>query len=206
MEENVLNNVGAITQPFLTPFVRELSTILHTWLHAIMILPHHCYESEWTAKFGDDFPVSITTNHVESFGKVVKLHVYIYLLFFAFLLVALLWRSWMLHLCVFWIQNRLSAISPVWSTWSRWTFRRLNKIVVSIFPAIDRRKMPLYGCHRLEDFLNLLVWVYILKFLWRERGGVVVSSVGLRIKRSWVRSPQAAPCYVLEQDTIINNH
>ena len=35
--------------------------------------------------------------------------------------------------------------------------------------------------------------------LWsRERGGVVVE---LQIDMSWVRSPQAAPCCVLEQDT-----
>ena len=29
--------------------LREISIILHTCLHAIMKLPHHCYESEWKA-------------------------------------------------------------------------------------------------------------------------------------------------------------
>ena len=43
---------------------RELSIILHMCLHAIMKLPHHSYESGWTAKLGHDFPESITTNSV----------------------------------------------------------------------------------------------------------------------------------------------
>ena len=73
---------------------RELSIILYTCLHAIMELPHHCYESGWTAKLGNDFQISdpyflllnvfiaskgsnfyilfITTNCVKSFGEVDK--------------------------------------------------------------------------------------------------------------------------------------
>ena len=31
-------------------------------IHAIMKLPHHCYESEWTIKPGLDFPGPITTD------------------------------------------------------------------------------------------------------------------------------------------------
>ena len=41
---------------------RELSFILHTCLHSRMNLPHHCYESGWTAKLGHDLQESITTN------------------------------------------------------------------------------------------------------------------------------------------------
>ena len=44
---------------------------------------------------------------------------------------------------------------------------------------------------------NLMIFLpkeYIC-FLYRE-------SVGLRIERSWVRSPQASPCCLLEQDTL----
>ena len=55
---------------------KEFSIILHTCLHVILKLPHHCYESGWTAKLGHDFPEFINTNCVKSFGEVDKHHVY----------------------------------------------------------------------------------------------------------------------------------
>ena len=60
-ENIMLNSLGAVTQPCLTPFVtpkgypkgfREPSVILHTCLHVIMKLPHHCCESTIAVNLG----------------------------------------------------------------------------------------------------------------------------------------------------------
>ena len=50
--------------------------------------------------------------------------------------------------------------------------------------------------------LFLLCYFYMLSFFSGECGGVVVEQLGLRIERSWARSPPAAPYFVLEQDLL----
>ena len=116
---------------------RVLSIILNACLHVVMKLPHHCYVSGWTTNLCHYFPKPITTDCVKCF-KVMYRSTFC---FWHFSCSCLAVKIMSIVPLSFLNPHWLSGISPAWS---RWAFRRFNRIFASIFPAIDKRETPLW--------------------------------------------------------------
>ena len=81
---------------------------------------------------------------------------------------------------------------------------RTRPLSVIVVPGTNARPSVLLQAYTSGRLINVQIIHCILcisHIQRRERDGAVVCSVGLRIERSWVRSSQASPCCVLEQDT-----
>ena len=90
-ENNMLNSVGARTQPCLNSVgywegFGGFAVFQDSSHHAIMDLADYCDERAWAAEFFHDFPESLPTDCIEGLGQVNEGRVEVMVLFHAFLL------------------------------------------------------------------------------------------------------------------------